>query len=76
MKWLGRFLSSEPEEPRATNAQIGYIVSLMNELDVDTLEVVTSDGGRVKVKLDQVPLLRKGDASQVITQLIKAKENR
>jgi hypothetical protein len=63
-------------EPPATNAQVGYIISLMDEVGVDTLDITGLDGANIKVTPNQVHLLRKGDASQVITALLKERDNK
>lgn len=43
MGWLKGRTDSQQEEPPATNAQIGYIVSLMDELGVDAIEIEVED---------------------------------
>lgn len=82
MRWFkGKGGEEPPEEPKATNAQVGYMLSLMDELDIDSLQLEVEDpdtGERTAgpvVERNQVGRLRKGDASQVITQLLKVKEN-
>ena len=71
MKWFRRPKAAASQREPATNAQIGYVLSLLDELEMDCedIEVVSTDGSATPLTREMLHTLQKGDASVIITAL-------